>query len=232
MTRTDSAEIQQSRQLMVAHQLERHGIKDRRTLDAMRRVPRHEFVPSEVRLYAYDDTALPIGEGQTISQPFMVAMMTEALELAGGEKVLEIGTGSGYAAAVLAEVAGEVITVERIKPLADRARTDLERMGYGRVTVICDDGTRGWEKEAPFDGIVVTAGGPKVPESLKQQLKIGGRLVIPVGSAPRFQSLIRVTRKSEDEYTEENLGGVLFVPLIGEEGWGEEYEIPPLPVGL
>lgn len=232
MTRTDGAEFQQSRQLMVSHQLERHGIKDQRTLDAMRRVPRHEFVPPEVRLYAYDDTALPIGEEQTISQPFMVAMMTEALELRGGEKVLEIGTGSGYAAAVLAEIAGEVITVERIKPLADRARKDLERMGYGRVTVICDDGTKGWEKEAPFDGIVVTAGGPKVPESLKQQLKVGGKLVIPVGSAPRFQNLIRVTRTSENEFTEENLGGVLFVPLIGAEGWGDEYEMPRPPYSI
>lgn len=230
MGKENGSDLQKSRFLMVSHQLERHGIKDKRTLAAMRKVPRHEFVPRDMRLYAYDDTPLPIGEGQTISQPFMVAMMTEALELSGGERVLEIGTGSGYAAAVLAEIAGTVITIERIKPLAERARKDLQRTGYGRVTVICGDGTKGWENEAPYDGIVVTAGGPKVPDSLKGQLKVGGRLVIPVGGVPRFQSLVRVTRIAEDDYGQENLGGVLFVPLIGEEGWDNEHAMPQTPI--
>ncbi len=230
MARTSDQEFRASRDWMVRHQLEAHGIHDSRTLAAMRKVPRHLFVPAEMRAYAYDDSPLPIGEGQTISQPYVVALMTQALELRGGEKVLEIGTGSGYAAAVLGEIAREVITIERIKPLADRARNDLQRAGYTRVTVICDDGTRGWEAEAPYDGIVVTAGGPSVPESLKRQLKIGGRLVIPVGAAPRYQSLIRVRRTSENDYSEENLGGVLFVPLIGAEGWGSEMEMPRRPI--
>lgn len=226
MAKTESYDTQKSREAMVRYQLEQRGIKDKRTLDAMRKVPRHEFVPESERFCAYDDRPLPIGEGQTISQPLMVAMMTEALKLRGGEKVLEIGTGSGYAAAVLAEIAGTVITIERIRSLADRARRDLERTGYGRVRVICGDGTKGWAEDAPYDGIVVTAGGPTVPASLKEQLKVGGRIVIPVGDFPRYQSLVRMTRTGEDDYEAEDLGGVLFVPLIGDEGWSEDHELP------
>jgi len=152
----------------------------------------------------------------------MVAMMTETLALQGGEKVLEIGTGSGYAAAVLAEIAGQVISIECVKELADRAREILAELRYGNVTVIEGDGSKGYEPESPYDGIVVTAGGPEVPKSLRSQLKIGGRLVIPVGTSQTMQTLVRVTRNSEDQFSEDNLCGVRFVPLIGEEGWHED----------
>ena len=226
MSNNNNQDYSKARHLMVNQQIEARGVHDERLLSAMRKVARHEFVPEHLRQYAYDDHPLPIGQGQTISQPYMVALMTEALELTGGEKVLEIGTGSGYAAAVLAEIAGKVITIERIEPLVQQARKDLQRAGFDQITVICDDGTIGWETEAPYDAIVVTAGGPNVPESLKLQLKIGGRLVIPVGTSPRLQNLIRVRRTAENVFVEENLGDVLFVPLIGEEGWSLEHDTP------
>ena len=185
----------------------------------MRRVPREAFVSEKVREFAYQDSPLPIAAGQTISQPYIVALMTEALALKGGERVLEIGTGSGYAAAVLGQIAGEVYTVERIEQLADKAATTLESLKYANVHVRCGDGTLGWTDHAPYDAIVVSAGGPKVPESLKSQLKIGGRMVIPVGRDPTSQDLVRITRHSETRFTHEDIADVRFVPLIGDEGW-------------
>jgi protein-L-isoaspartate(D-aspartate) O-methyltransferase len=182
-------------------------------------VPRETFLPEELWEFAYEDAPLPIAEGQTISQPYIVAMMTEALELEGGEKVLEIGTGSGYAAAVLAQIAKDVYTVERIGQLAEKSAATLARLGYSNVHVLHADGTLGWPEHAPYEAIVVAAGGPEVPESLKAQLQIGGRLVIPVGADRRLQELVRVTRVSEHEYTTEELADVRFVPLVGAEGW-------------
>jgi len=204
---------------MVEQQIAARGVGSKLVLDAMRRVPRELFVPERLRDLAYADGPLSIGEGQTISQPFIVALMVEALCLYGGEKVLEIGTGSGYAAAVLAEIAGQVYTIERIAQLAQKAETILAEIGYDNVHVIQGDGTLGWPQQAPYDAIVVTAGGPEVPESLKNQLKPGGRLVIPVGTDMYNQELLRVTRVSDSEFRSENLEYVRFVPLIGEEGW-------------
>jgi protein-L-isoaspartate(D-aspartate) O-methyltransferase len=206
-----------------AQLVERHiahrGVRSPLVLAAMESVPREAFLPEELREFAYDDSPLPIAEGQTISQPYIVAMMTEALELHGGEKVLEIGTGSGYAAAVLSRIAKDVYTVERIGQLAEKSASTLAKLGYGNVHVLHADGTRGWPDHAPYDAIVVAAGGPQVPESLKSQLKIGGRLVIPVGADRRLQELVRVVRVSEHEYTTEELADVRFVPLVGAEGW-------------
>ncbi len=205
------------REQMVQSQLMQRRIRDGRTLDAMRRVPREAFVPEKVRGSAYDDRPLPIGENQTISQPYMVALMTEALELTGGETVLEIGTGSGYQTAVLAEIVKTVFSIERIGPLADSARALLQQLGYANVTVLVGDGTQGAAEHAPFDAIIVTAGSPGVPLSLKEQLADGGRLVIPVGSRG-YQELNRIRRLGNDFITE-NLGGCVFVPLIGVQGW-------------
>ncbi len=202
---------------MVRSQLIQRKIRDARTLEAMRRVPREAFVPEKVRGSAYDDRPLPIGENQTISQPYMVALMTEALELTGGETVLEIGTGSGYQTAVLAEIVKTVFSIERIGPLADSARALLQQLGYANVTVLVGDGTLGAAEHAPFDAIIVTAGSPGVPLSLKEQLADGGRLVIPVGSRG-YQELNRIRRQGNDFITE-NLGGCVFVPLIGVQGW-------------
>jgi len=216
---TGSGVFEQRRHRMVDLQIAGRGVKDTLVLAAMHKVAREEFLPADLREFAYGDGALPIGCGQTISQPYIVAMMTEALELKGGERVLEIGTGSGYAAAVLAEIAGKVISIECVKELADRARATLTEMNYTNVTVMEGDGTKGYEPSAPYDGIVVTAGGPDVPQSLRNQLKIGGRLVIPVGTSQTMQTLIRVTRHGDEQFSEENLCSVRFVPLIGEEGW-------------
>lgn len=207
------------RNRMVDRQLVGRGITDPQVLAAMRKVPRHLFVAAALAEMAYDDRPLPIGNRQTISQPYMVALMAEALALEGGEKVLEIGTGSGYSAAVVAEIASEVYTIERLAPLADKANDTLKTLGYENVHVRCADGTLGWPEAAPFDAIVVTAGAPSVPDTLKQQLKTGGRLVIPVESDYGLQTLVRETRRSEDKFDVEDLGGVRFVPLIGEEGW-------------
>ena len=207
---------------MVDHHIFARGVRSELVLKAMRKVPREMFLPHNLQEFAYEDTPLPIAEGQTISQPYIVAFMAEALLLRGGEKVLEIGTGSGYAAAVLAEIAGEVYTVERHGPLAEKAAVVLADEGYDNVHVLHGDGTRGWLDHAPYDAIVVAAGGPKVPPSLQKQLKIGGRLVIPIGSDVRAQELVRVTRLAEDEYKREELADVRFVPLLGEEGWGAE----------
>ncbi len=207
------------RSQMVEHHILHRGIRSKPVLEAMRSVPREEFLPPELREFAYEDTPLPIAEGQTISQPYIVAMMTDALELDGGEKVLEIGTGSGYAAAILSRIAKDVYTVERIGQLAEKAAATLSTLGYRNVHVRHADGTLGWPDHAPYDAIVVAAGGPEVPESLKAQLKIGGRLVIPVGADRRLQELVRVTRVSQREFKTEELADVRFVPLVGAEGW-------------
>ena len=207
----------EERNSMVDTQLKRRGIKDPLIIQAMGRVPRHEFVPTAQLSSAYYDGPLPIGSGQTISQPYMVASMTEALGLRGGERVLEIGTGSGYQAAVLAEIAGEVYTVERHGELADNAKKRLLELGYNNVHVSVGDGTLGLPEKAPFDGIIVTAGAPFVPEALKDQLEDGGRLVIPVGGR-YLQSLLRITREG-DNFQQQDLFGCVFVPLIGEDGW-------------
>ena len=188
--------------------------------------PVKSFLPANLREFAYEDAPLPIEEGQTISQPYIVAFMTEALALRGGEAVLEIGTGSGYAAAVLSTIAANVYTVERHGPLAEKAAATLADLGYDNVRVLHADGTRGWPEHAPFDAIVVAAGGPTVPESLKSQLKIGGRLVMPVGTDQRAQELVRVTRTGQSEYRCEDLADVRFVPLLGEEGWAPEEAKP------
>jgi len=204
---------------MVERDIAARGVRDELVLDAMRKVPRELFLPKRLREFAYEDSPLPIASEQTISQPYIVAFMTEALMLKGGEKILEIGAGSGYAAAVLSEIAANVYTVERLGPLAEKAAETLAELGYDNVHVLHGDGTRGWPDHAPYDAIVVAAGGPQVPESLKEQLKIGGRLVIPVGSDQRSQELVRVTRISANEYRSEDIADVRFVPLIGEEGW-------------
>ena len=203
----------EARENMVAKQLAAQWIRDARVLRAMRSVPRHEFVPEDVRERAYDDTPLPIGYGQTISQPFVVALMTERLDLDGTEKVLEIGTGSGYQAAVLAELADRVFSIEIIEALAERARGDLQRLGYRGVTVRAGDGYRGWPEEAPFDVIIVTAAPVQVPQPLVDQLAVGGRMIVPVGRW--YQRLILITRDESGVHREEGIG-VRFVPMTGE----------------
>ena len=207
------------RERMVQYQIAARGVRSEKVLNAMRKVPRERFIPLEQSIFAYDDGPLPIGDGQTISQPYIVAYMTEALSLDGGEKVLEIGTGSGYAAAILAEIAAEVYTIERLEGLATMARKVLDDLGYVNAHVQHGDGTLGWPEHAPFDAIVVTAGGPDVPDTLKRQLRIGGRLVMPIGKTTWYQELVRVTRVAEAEFETEDLAPVRFVPLIGEEGW-------------
>ncbi|MFQ5535951.1 MAG: protein-L-isoaspartate(D-aspartate) O-methyltransferase [Gemmatimonadota bacterium] len=208
------------RRRMVETQIRRRGIDDPRLLEALLRVPRERFVPPSARAYAYTDHALSIGNGQTISQPYMVAAMTDALELEGDERVLEIGTGSGYQAAVLAQLARDVYTVERIPELAEHAADLLEELGIRNVHIRVGDGTLGWPEEAPFQGIIVTAAAPDVPPSLLEQLDAeGGRLVAPVGRRS-LQELLRI-RRDGGLMERETLMGCRFVPLIGEEGWPE-----------
>lgn len=207
------------RKEMVAHNIAARGVRDELVLEAMRKVPREQFLPEKMREFAYEDSPLPIAGSQTISQPYIVAFMVEALALKGGEKVLEIGAGSGYAAAVLSEIAANVYTVERLGQLAEQAAARLADLGYDNVHVLHGDGTRGWPEHAPYDAIVVAAGGPQIPEALKQQLRIGGRLVIPVGTDQNAQELVRITRVARDEYRSEDIADVRFVPLIGEQGW-------------
>ncbi len=204
---------------MVDEQIVGRGIKDERVLAALRKVPRHEFLPEAIRAMAYADNALPIGDSQTMSQPYMVALMTELLGLTGTERVLEIGTGSGYQAAVLAELCSKVYTVERIKMLAECARATLDRLGYKSVAIKVYDGTYGWKEMAPFDAIVVTAGSPDIPAPLVGQLKEGGRMIIPVGE--RFsQRLVKLIKSADGAVTESTVPCV-FVPLIGAYGWKE-----------
>lgn len=201
------------RQRMVSTQIARRGVRDSLVLHAMRKVPRHLFVPPEYRIFAYSDQPLPIGEGQTISQPYIVGLMTELIRLKGGEKVLEIGTGSGYQAAVLAEIAGEVYSIEILEKLAAGAARRLDSLGSGNVHVMCGDGYMGWPDEAPFDAIVVTAAPDHIPRPLKEQLKVGGRLVIPVGDV--YQELLLITRTAEG-YESRSVIPVRFVPMTGE----------------
>ena len=213
------ASMAKRRDRLVSEQVEARGVRDPLVLAAMRAVPRELFVPKHLKDEAYDDTPLAIGAGQTISQPYIVAFMVEALGLRGGEKVLEIGAGSGYAAAILAEIAREVFTIERVGQLAEQAAANLADAATDNVHVRHADGTEGWIDEAPFDAILVSAGAPDIPKSLMHQLKIGGHMVIPVGPDQRSQELVRVTRVDDSEYEQEDLADVRFVPLIGKEGW-------------
>jgi protein-L-isoaspartate(D-aspartate) O-methyltransferase len=205
---------------MVARHLAARGIADPLLLAAMGQVPRETFVPEHLHEFTYEDSALPIEAGQTISQPYIVARMVELAEIKPGDTVLEVGAGSGYAAAVMSRMANKVFAIERHEELAKLATARLKRLGYGNVDIICADGTKGLAEEAPFQAIIVSAGGPRVPEALKQQLAPGGRLVIPVGEHG-YQTLLRVTRTGEDRFEEEDFGAVAFVPLIGEEGWAD-----------
>lgn len=207
------------RRRMIESHLAGRGITDARVLDAFGRVRREDFVAEELLDLAYEDAPLPIDEGQTISQPYVVALTAEALEFQGDERVLEVGTGSGYAAAIFSKLAREVFTVERFPSLADTARERLARLGYTNVHVACRDGSLGWPEHAPFDAIAVAAGGPTVPKALLEQLSIGGRLIIPVGPDESAQVLMRVTRTGADTYRQESLGDVRFVPLVGVQGW-------------
>ena len=222
---------ERQREHLVERELRMLGVRDDAVLQAMRMVPREEFVSEETREFAYRNVPLPISSGQTISQPYIVAVMAEALELEPEDRVLEIGAGSGYAAAVLSRIAAEVYTVERHQELAKSAEKRLKNLQYRNVHVLHADGTRGWPEHAPFDAIVVAAGSPGVPAPLLQQLRIGGRLVIPVGKQLETQKLIRVIRRDEDDYEYEEMEAVRFVPLIGEAGWQEEGGLkhPPIP---
>src|SRR3989338_18127 len=213
--RRDPYEV--ARRRMVAEQLERRGVRNKRVLEAMKRVPRHEFVATGFEKQAYLDQAFPIGEGQTISQPLMVATMTEILDPQPTARVLEIGTGSGYQTAVLAELVSHVFTVERISSLSIRARKILYKLRYNNVTYRIGDGTLGWPQEAQFNGILVTAGAPVIPAALKQQLAVGGRLIIPVGRAEE-QELFLIMRTTQG-FEEKRITACRFVKLIGEQGW-------------
>lgn len=208
------------RHWMVDTQLASRDIHDSRLLTAFRKVPRHLFIARSWQQDAYKDHPLPIGCGQTISQPYMVALMTQCLELKGGERVLEIGTGSGYQTAILAELAGEVYTIERHPELVEQAREKLKKLGYKRIQLKDDDGTLGWSEHAPYAGIIVTAGAPRVPSLLKEQLADGGRLVIPVGTA--FSQMLVVLERRGKRFIEKNICGCVFVPLVGKEGWPEK----------
>jgi protein-L-isoaspartate(D-aspartate) O-methyltransferase len=196
-------------------------VRDPAVIEAMLTVPREAFVSSAQAPFAYDDSPLPIAAGQTISQPFVVALMVEALGLRPDDRALEVGTGSGYAAAVMSRICRAVYGIERHRELIETARRAFEGLGYDNITLRHGDGTLGWADEAPFDGILVSAGGPAIPVALRGQLTVGGRMVIPVGGSGRVQHLVRVTRESPDSWHEGDLGEVAFVPLIGEQGWAE-----------
>ncbi len=213
----DEIEFSNLRERMVAIQIARRGIKDKKVLEVMAKVPRHRFVLPEYLDKAYNDHPLPIGEGQTISQPYMVALMTESLGLKGDEKVLEVGTGSGYQAAILAELSKEVYTIERFESLAERAKKVLSDLGYENVKVIIGDGSRGLEEEALFGRIIVTAGAPVLPKSLADQLAEGGKMVIPVGGS--FSQALLLVEKEKGKVKTTSVCGCVFVPLIGEYGW-------------
>jgi protein-L-isoaspartate(D-aspartate) O-methyltransferase len=212
----------EAREKMVERQIAARGMHDERVLEAMRAVPREEFVPEHLREFAFEDAPLPIEADQTISQPYIVALMLEAAELESSDKVLEVGAGSGYASAVLAQVVDEVIAIERHLELAKLAGERMERLGYENVSIYEGDGTRGFAEKAPFDAIIVSASGSHVPDVLLQQLEIGGRLVMPVGEPGSVQQLLKITRTSEDEYEQEEFGAVRFVPLIGAHAWNEK----------
>jgi protein-L-isoaspartate(D-aspartate) O-methyltransferase len=216
----DARRFERLRHRMVEEQLVSRGIKDERVLTAMRKVPRHLFVEEALWDRAYGDHALPIGERQTISQPYMVALMTEVLELKGTERVLEIGTGSGYQAAVLAELVSKVYSIERIKPLAMRSRDVLERLRYQNVVIKVFDGTYGWSEEAPFDAVMVTAGAPAVPQPLVDQLAEGGRMAIPIGD--RLEQVLHKVVKTPRGLTDTRITGCVFVSLVGQHGWQDK----------
>ncbi|MEY4118924.1 MAG: hypothetical protein RLZZ116_2252 [Planctomycetota bacterium] len=212
----------EQRAQMVERQLKARGIRDALVLDAMGEVPRERFVPARHHDLSYEDAPLPIEEGQTISQPYIVALMVEAAKVTAKDRVLEVGAGSGYASAVLSRIAKEVYAIEWHQALSGLASTRLELLGYHNVHVMHGDGTLGWPDRAPFDAIVVSAGGPDVPQPLLMQLAIGGRLVIPVGTEPRSQELLLITRTGEHQFDRASLGSVQFVPLVGSEGWATE----------
>ena len=216
------ADHTRARDRMVDVHLAGRGIRSGAVLQAMRNVPREAFVEPGMQEFAYEDSPLPIGERQTISQPYIVALMIEAAEIDAGDTVLEVGAGSGYAAAVMSRIAGSVHTIERHASLAAQAQRRFEQLGYDNITLRVGDGTRGWAEGAPFDAILVAAGAPEPPQALREQLAIGGRLVIPVGEGESGQRLRRITRTGEDRYEQDDLGGVRFVPLIGEQGWAED----------
>jgi len=215
----NEAYFRKLREDMVKTQLISRGIFDKLVLNAMKKVPRERFIPKDLEGSAYDDCALPIGEGQTISQPYMVAIMTEKLGLSGSEKVLEIGTGSGYQAAVLAEIAKEVYTIERIPAIAERSQKIFDELGYKNIKVIVGDGTLGLPEKAPFGGIIVTAGSPDIPKPLVDQLSDGGKLVIPVGET--FEQTLTIVTKHGSKLDVERSIGCVFVPLVGKFGWKE-----------
>src|SRR3954468_17980044 len=215
-------DLARARARMVDVQIARRGVRDRSVLDAMRRVPREAFVLPGFEEFAYEDGPLPVGEGQTISQPYVVALMIEAAEVKPGDHVLEVGAGSGYAAAVLSHIADRVYAIERHPSLGEAAQRRFERLGYDNIELRVGDGTKGWPEVAPFDAILVSAGGPEVPPALKEQLAIRGRLVIPVGKDRHDQALLKITRTSKTAFEQDNLGAVAFVPLIGEQGGAED----------
>lgn len=215
------ADFAAEREKMVRQQIAGRGIEGTRLLDAFRTVPRELFVPDQALDFAYEDGPLPIEAGQTISQPYIVALMISAAGIAPGDRVLEIGAGSGYAAAVMSRVAGEVIAVERHCELARLARERMERLGYRNVRIVEGDGTAGLPDEAPFEAILCAASGSHVPEALRRQLSVGGILVMPVGEPDSVQRLVKVTRRGEEAFDEEDLGPVRFVPLIGAHGWAD-----------
>lgn len=215
------SDFKKLRQQMIDEHLIARGLHDQMVLEALGTVAREAFIPTDLAKSAYKDSPLPIEENQTISQPYIVALMTAALELKPDDRVLEVGTGSGYATAVLGEICEHIYTIERHKVLADSAKTRLKALGYSNVQVQHGDGTLGWPEKAPFDAIIVAAAGPEVPQTLKEQLAIDGRLVIPVGKSLNSQKLVRIRRLSNDDYETEDLGRVRFVPLIGAAGWRE-----------
>jgi protein-L-isoaspartate(D-aspartate) O-methyltransferase len=221
MNETDTPTTRAWRESMVTTQITARGIHDPLVLEAMREIPRHLFMPRDLQEMAYEDAPQPIGWGQTISQPFIVAYMTEALGLKGGETVLEIGCGRGYQAAILSRIAGSVYTIERVPELAHKAEETFRRLGITNVQVRVGDGTLGWEEKGPFDAILVTASGPRIPPPLSEQLADRGTLVMPVGSLRYGQQLVRQQRTGPDAFRTDNLLAVAFVPLIGELGWEE-----------
>ena len=213
-------EIPDLRKRMVDDQIAARGIADPAVLAAMREVPRDAFVPEAYRIDAYEDSPLPIGAGQTISQPYIVALMLEAARLQPNDRVLEVGSGSGYATAVASRIAARVYAIERVASLCERARGQLEALGYGdKIELRCGDGSIGWPEAAPFDAIIVSAGAPALPDALRRQLVDGGRMVLPIGDDPHGQDLVRVTRRTGSRFEQETLCAVRFVPLIGAEAW-------------
>ena len=212
-----STNYEKERELMLESHLARRGIKDKRVLDAMRQVPRHLFIPKDMRDLAYCDGPLPIGQGQTISQPYIVALMTELLELTGQEKVLELGTGSGYQAAILSRLVSQVYSVERHAALAEQAEKVLAQLGYDNVVISVGDGTLGWPEHSPYEAIIVTAAAPDIPQPLMEQLADGGRLVAPVGS--RWSQVLAKVKRQGETLAREHLTAVAFVPLVGKYGW-------------